>query len=392
MTAGLTLGPICPLSGTSLGVELRSTLEVSTWVAEQLRAWWPNPEGLVPSERAGLVIATQDSQVYDRLRRTVAAGSLEPVWPYIDCRGALRRRCDSSVVVWDAGRRVAYEYLSDTGMTRVAAPNVEAVRMDAYRLVRSLVMDALEAQGWIRLHAAGVTSRTADRDGVLLIGPKGSGKSTTSVLACAEGEFDLVSNDECFVRRFGDDLIALSFPYSIGLGLEAASSLGIMPHIRQSILAGFEQDPEQSYEITSAVAIANYKRQLNSYGAEMKLRIHPRLLGAWLAIRTCQSTRVRAVVWPSRGDVSKSEISHRDVSGDLRAEVQSGPNISNGYYEYPNFLEHPRLDEPSLLHNVLLVTQSVAALPQMDYSWVPDVALSGEVLRSALRKFLFATG
>ena len=82
---------------------------------------------------------------------------------------------------------------------------------EASRLVRECAIQRLLEQGAIRVHAAACA--LAD-EGVLLVGPPGSGKSTTLAQLLAAGA-DFVANDRVLVTSAPEDRAVLGVPLAV---------------------------------------------------------------------------------------------------------------------------------------------------------------------------------
>lgn len=93
---------------------------------------------------------------------------------------------------------------------------------EAMRFVRLVLAKLGEVQGYLGLHAAGVS---IGGKGVLIGGGKFAGKTTAVLSLCLSGQADLLSNDKCLVRAGGPCLHSVSWPLEgmlVGLGSLAA--------------------------------------------------------------------------------------------------------------------------------------------------------------------------
>jgi hypothetical protein len=106
---------------------------------------------------------------------------------------------------------------------RYAGEQARAAALDSLQVVRGVLVDELEARGWMRLHAAIVA---LDGKGVALIGPKGSGKTSFLLGALAHVECDYVTNDKCLVRAGPDRTWeAIALPYAVAAPPPAVDEL-----------------------------------------------------------------------------------------------------------------------------------------------------------------------
>jgi hypothetical protein len=107
------------------------------------------------------------------------------------------------------------------GRAEIAAATAATTRL--WVLTRPLLtlalMELSRARGLYPLHAACLARGT---DGVLVVGPSGSGKSSLA-LAFLEAGYDYVSEDLVFLREERDRIVACGFPDELGLTEDVGS-------------------------------------------------------------------------------------------------------------------------------------------------------------------------
>lgn len=85
--------------------------------------------------------------------------------------------------------------------------------LEIMRLVRELLIFHIDKNSLIFLHAACVTKND---NGIIILGEKNSGKTTTCIALLKHG-YDLVSNDKLLVEQIDNEIVCRGLPISIGI-------------------------------------------------------------------------------------------------------------------------------------------------------------------------------
>ena len=173
-----------------------SDADAARWLEEFLSPWFAvGPPGRSPLG----VRLTYSATAFATLERRKAAASLEPRACFALDREVVELPGwteDGDSVIEDLERDCFYR-VRPRSVEIVARPGFKRVRVGLMRVVRELAAARmLERRSILDVHAAAFA--VAGR-GVLLVGPKQSGKTTLLVSALASGRASLLANDRVFV-------------------------------------------------------------------------------------------------------------------------------------------------------------------------------------------------
>lgn len=202
------------------------------WLAEFLCPWFEPAPATEPGARVKLVV---DDRSYEEVLRSGEAGG--PRIPAFGLdRGMLElplwREAPRERVVVDDDMAVAYR-LRGAGtdvavFSRRANPKLRPAFM---RVVREFAMSEARERGSLLLHASALAITGC---GVVVAGPKRSGKTTVLLQALRGEGAEFVSNDRVVLR--GDSsLVAQGMPTIVRISPE---TLGLLPDLREPLESG----------------------------------------------------------------------------------------------------------------------------------------------------------
>jgi len=195
-------------------VELTSDDAASArWLAEFVRPWFASGPPAARPVRLAFVVSQAG---YAALEQQRARAALEPY----ACFGLDREvvelpgfREDAGSVIADRERSCFYRVRARS-VEIVAQPGEPRARVGLLRVLRELLAaPALAQRGALDLHAAAFA---VGGRGVLLAGPKQSGKTTLLIAALASGRASLLANDRVVLETRGE-LRALGVPTLVSL-------------------------------------------------------------------------------------------------------------------------------------------------------------------------------
>lgn len=296
------------------------------------------------------VVGSVDPAAVGFARKMVLMSGAERVFPFELTQG-LRSESGHDVFVWCGTRSVAYHHDRREATTYVWAENPTDLALDVFRFARNLVADQLEMEGWVGLHAAALD---AEGRGVLAIGDKGAGKTTTALLMAQLGA-GLVANDKCFVKPIDAALPVLPWPETVAIGLGLVEALGWRRPILERIHL-WPVDPVQVPEVAHQLA-SGTGEAIRRAGREEKLRLFGTALQS-LGLLLSPSTTAALVIHPRLAS-GRAVVS-------LRPHLRTGPDPVTGLEEYPNVMRHERASFRSLSTAIEAALESVRELPRLD--------------------------
>lgn len=98
------------------------------------------------------------------------------------------------------------------GQVSLYASDRNAAGKALLRIIRAILINALPAYGWVKLHTALVS--VGDR-GIMLCGPSGSGKTSLLLNILARPRTSFCAGDRILIKRFGNFLRAISIPLAV---------------------------------------------------------------------------------------------------------------------------------------------------------------------------------
>ncbi|MEV4690553.1 hypothetical protein AB0K27_05420 [Micromonospora echinospora] len=343
---------------------------VLAWVERCMNRWW-STTAVGDSSMRPAVHSRVDPEAVERIAAVVRADP-EPVSLYLAASG-LRRRVGESLFVWAPQRRLAYEYDRARHCVVLVGEALADVQKETARIVRVLVTDQLEANGWTVMHAACVTGPAG---ATLIPGVKGAGKTTASILAAQLPERRLLAHDLCLVRASCDTIRVLAAPTPLRIGMGLVAALGWGPSLTRALRAGTSLHPFLDEQVAAALREGRYQR-LDSGDRELKLELFPRELTALFDVGTVSSADVSAVLMPlSASGYSASS----DPLAELASHVIWGPATG-----YPNFLDLPAPPPPAQRRQTQDVLERLAALPTRTVAFEFDIDRDRAILAAALR-------
>ena len=312
-----------------------------------------------------------DPEGYRQVVSFVAADA-EPTTTFIRVPG-FRRIVDGVVYAHCPERRVAYVHNPVDGTIRVVGPDESQVKLDTARIARMLVTNELEQRGWVVLHAACVIG---PEGGVLVIGNKGAGKTTLSLILSSLGTRALLANDRCLVRTDGNVVQALPWPGSVSIGFGLLTGLGWAELAARSIRNGAEQHPFQHSDVAALLAAGSFTPRFGEDGRELKFEVMVPQLAECFGIDVATEGKIGRVYFPQitsqapRGP-ARSVRQHESFTEHVLFGPASG---------YPNFLELTPVLPPEQRAATAELLRALGDLPAYEVALSLDAARN----RSAL--------
>lgn len=123
--------------------------------------------------------------------------------------------------------RVGYRADQRTRRAVICSTNPRDLAITVRKAIREVLLDYCEARGYTMLHASAVAD---DQRTVIVVGDKGSGKTTLALGAVLNHGYRYLSNDHLILYRTPDGLVVTSLPtpipVKIGTYLDYADRLG----------------------------------------------------------------------------------------------------------------------------------------------------------------------
>lgn len=204
--------------------------DAARWLAEFLAPWF---EVDAPGKGEFTVRLTCSAPAVAALERRQAAAIYHPVACFaldsqvVSLPGWAEE--DGATVIADSGLSCFYRVQGRT-VEIVARPGTRSVRVALMRVVREVTAVRMLGQGSVLdLHAAAFV---AGERAVLLVGPKGGGKTTLLVHVLASGRASLLANDRVFVDAGHLPAHAVGVPTLVALRDE---TLKVFPNLRRDL-------------------------------------------------------------------------------------------------------------------------------------------------------------
>jgi hypothetical protein len=258
--------------------------DAGRWLREFLTPWFAAES---PGESSLAVRLTCSAPAFAALEQRRAAATLLPRACFTLDRQVVELpgwTQDEEIVIADLERSCFYR-VRPRSVEIVAQPRERRVRMGLMRVVRELAAARmLEQPGVLDLHAAAFA--VAGR-GVLLVGPKRSGKTTLLVDALASGRASLLANDRVFVDTRQSPGRAVGVPTLVSL--------------RTGTLRWFPSLPTDLPERPSLLHASELEAQAaaaSGAAAPLHLYLSPAQLAGRLGAGVATSAPIAAIVFP----------------------------------------------------------------------------------------------
>ncbi len=307
-----------------IAVEGRSVLvegdeSVITWIESYIGGWW-TAQLTMNSGRRRLVGMVGDA----RQLRAPADNEQERVETYFGTMAEAWRKDGAVFVVVDGGE-IGYCWEAGSQELVVIGEDPTAVAIDLNRMARAALTAELEEDGWVMVHAACVVDGDA---GAVVVGPKGSGKSTTALGLAAGYGFGLLGNDRCFARVEGGRIRCIAWPGSVAVGLGLLNTLGWTEILARGLREGTRNHPAQRAEVVRQI-LRGDSRALFERRKELKYEILPSQFGELFGIQLVREGYVTRLVLP--------RFEH-DPAPVCAEEVVRNSTLTSVGDGYPNFL------------------------------------------------------
>jgi energy-coupling factor transporter ATP-binding protein EcfA2 len=173
-----------------------------------------------------VAVATDHDGLIDYLR------DFYPLAPNDDHDGAAGWMIQARLVEPERGMaltpwRVGYRANRDTRRAVICSTNPRDLQITARKAIREVLLDYCEARRYTMLHASAVAD---EQRVVIVVGDKGSGKTTLALSAALAGGHRYLSNDHLILYRSPEGLVVTSLPtpipVKIGTYFDNADRLG----------------------------------------------------------------------------------------------------------------------------------------------------------------------
>ena len=305
------------VEGRSVWVE--GDESVITWIESYVGGWWTAQSTMNCGRRrfvgkVGNVWQMPSPADNKRERVETYFGTIAEAW-----------RKDGAVFVVVDGGKIGYCWDAGSQELVVIGLDPAAVAIDLNRIARAALTAELEGDGWVMVHAACVVDGDA---GAVVVGPKGSGKSTTALGLAAGHSFGLLGNDRCFARVEDGHIRCIAWPGSVAVGLGLLNALGWTEVLAKGLREGARNHPAQRAEVVRQI-LRGDSRSLFERGKELKYEILPRQFSELFGIQLVREGYVTRLVLP-RFEHDPAPVCAEDV---VRNSTLT--SVGDGY---PNFL------------------------------------------------------
>jgi len=318
--------------------------DAARWLAEFLTPWF---EVGAPGKGESTVRLTCSTSAFAALERRQAAATCQPVACFaLDSQvGSLPGWAeeDGSTVIADAGCGCFYR-VRGRSVEVVSRPGVRRVRVGLMRVVRELVTARVLGQGSVLdFHAAAFA--VGERV-VLLVGPKGAGKTTFLVSVLASGRASLLANDRVFVDTNRDPGHAFGVPTLVSL---RDGTLQLFPNLRRDF-------PKRPALLHVAELKSHDVGRFEHDNASRVFALSPAQLARRLGVPTVRSGPIAAIVFPeiaSAADAwSLEPVAPTDGAAQLRECLYGaglGPRSGTVFEEVSGGRGCPREEQMALV-------------------------------------------
>ena len=336
---------------------------IIAWVKDYIADWWDTKMtfSTIPPRFMGRLSDVQGISSFLQCPNT----HLENVETFFGGAGQAWRKDDGVIVIVE-DRGVSYSWNSTSREIVVTGKEASIVGLDLNRLVRAALTAELEQDGWLMLHASCVVD--GDR-GAIVVGSKGSGKTTTALGLASEQGFQLLANDRCFVKVEQGRIRCLAWPGSVAVGLGLLNSLGWIDTLANSLGCSVPQHPSQSNEVVKRI-MRRDSQPLFKGDREIKYEIMPRQLEEVFGIRLAREGYISQLVLPQFNH-NLAEVSPQEL---IAENVLTG--VGDGY---PNFLEAELLESRVSVDAMTAVTHALCDLPVQRPRFTKDARVDARI-------------
>jgi hypothetical protein len=203
--------------------------DAARWLAEFLTPWF---EIAVPGKGEFTVRLTSSAPAVAALERREAAATCHPVACFaldsqvVSLPGWAEEEGGGSVIA--DSRRNCFYRVRERSVEIIAPPRLRRVRVGLMRVVREIAAARMMTQGKVvEFHTAAFA---VGKRAVLLVGPKGGGKTTLLVSVLTSGRATLIANDRVFVDASARPGQAIGVPTLVSL---RDGTLQLFPNLRR---------------------------------------------------------------------------------------------------------------------------------------------------------------
>jgi len=223
-TASATFGSP---SGQAVTVQASRASDLE-WLHENLVPWFQplSLTGRAPASRDCVIKVRVSPAEHARLRSRIdPAGTVSGWMAFHGHPDATRPLVGDRTAIWDGELQLFYRHQPDTPEIEVlAGREQDATRVALFRLIREVATHGLVAQAALPLHAAALT---LDGAGVLVAGPRRSGKTSWLLHLLRNPSARFLSNDRAFAQAFpGGECRLTGLPTIIGIRPESRELAG----------------------------------------------------------------------------------------------------------------------------------------------------------------------
>ncbi|MGD0946470.1 MAG: hypothetical protein ABSA52_03490 [Candidatus Binatia bacterium] len=260
--------------------------DAARWLLEFLTPWF---EAAAPGKGEFTVRLTCSSPAVAALERRQAAAACHPVACFaLDSQVVSLpawAENDGGTVIADSGRSCFYR-VRGRSVEIIARSGLRRVRVGFMRVVREIAAARMLAQGNVLdFHTAAFA---VGGRAVLLVGPKGGGKTTLLVSVLASSRAALVANDRVFVDVSGRPGQAFGIPTLVSL---PDGTLQLFPNLRR----GFPKCPARLH---TAELESHDAATLEDDDAPPVFALSPTQLARRLGVPAVRGGPIAAVVFP----------------------------------------------------------------------------------------------
>ncbi|MGH8887836.1 MAG: hypothetical protein ACRDYX_22250 [Egibacteraceae bacterium] len=326
---------------------MSDTASVTEWCAQYFGDWWrsqdaePDARG-TSSVDDRLVLARVDDRRYASIQDQVQHASHE-MFEFAKAAVRAARKPDGSVEAVNEAERIAYRVDPASGHITLIGCGQEALNLAAARLVREAARAVLQRDGWTILHASAVVR--GDRC-LLMLGDKGSGKTTTALLLAKRAGWSLLANDRVFVRPDEAGIDVLPWPAAAAIGLGLLHALGLLGVVQQRLWRGQRLHPTQHPRVTAALGAGDRQPLWDDRGHELKAQVFPHQLVDWLGLRLERTGRATTLLFPLLDPAARPALrpAARTVCGTdfFSSDEERYPDFLQLALSCPALCEHAR--------------------------------------------------